>query len=572
MPKNTQFSLNIAVLIDRFGLLRILHTKYRASIGCIARVLRLRVLAVRGREFHNDAIFAGTPIAAPEVDRGFRSATVPFRNSETLLERLWMQVENFETAVRALPQRRALGWRHGFGLCAAATDALVVILVVAATSIAYHQVAYGHTGSAQITAELAGMLSALFVFINAMRGRYQIGRYLSIDGQVGSAFRNWTMTLVALVAIIFLAKIVDQYSRAVVLATYLAGIPTIAGARALIVRSVVAASRAGRMTTERTVLIGREAQVMAFVADHKPWQLGIALVDVCFLPERSGLSSDEAKAALAEDLAAAVANCRTRRPDSIYVALPWSERETIAATIDAFMTLPVAIHLAPEPVIERFGAMEIVRAGSLATLRVARPALTVLEVAAKRAFDLVAASVLLLLLAPVLVLIALLIRLDSPGPVLFLQRRYGFNQQAFRIFKFRTMTTTDDGAVVVQARRNDPRITRIGSVLRRYNLDELPQLLNVIAGQMSLVGPRPHALAHDIAFQREIALYARRHNVKPGITGWAQVNGLRGETDTPEKITRRIAFDLWYIDNWSFMLDLFILLRTLSPKAFSNAR
>ncbi|MBN9447724.1 MAG: sugar transferase, partial [Bosea sp.] len=162
--------------------------------------------------------------------------------------------------------------------------------------------------------------------------------------------------------------------------------------------------------------------------------------------------------------------------------------------------------------------------------------------------------------------------IDSKGPVLFLQRRYGFNQEPFRIFKFRTMTTTDDGAVIRQATRGDPRITRVGRHLRRYNLDELPQLINVIAGQMSLVGPRPHALAHDREYQRKIALYARRHNVKPGITGWAQVNGLRGETDTDEKMARRVAYDHWYIDNWSFWLDLAILLRTLfSPRAFRNA-
>jgi lipopolysaccharide/colanic/teichoic acid biosynthesis glycosyltransferase len=135
------------------------------------------------------------------------------------------------------------------------------------------------------------------------------------------------------------------------------------------------------------------------------------------------------------------------------------------------------------------------------------------------------------------------------------------------------MTTTDDGNVIVQATRHAPRITRIGRILRRYNLDELPQLLNVIAGQMSLVGPRPHALAHDREFERKIALYARRHNVRPGITGWAQVNGLRGETDTNEKMAKRVAFDHWYIDNWSFWFDIAILLRTvLSKKALLNAR
>ena len=135
------------------------------------------------------------------------------------------------------------------------------------------------------------------------------------------------------------------------------------------------------------------------------------------------------------------------------------------------------------------------------------------------------------------------------------------------------MTTTDDGSVIVQASRHDPRITRVGRLLRRTNIDELPQLLNVLAGQMSLVGPRPHALAHDEAFERKIALYARRHNVKPGITGWAQVHGLRGETDTDDKMARRVAFDDWYVDNWSCWLDVEILLRTvLSRQAFQNAR
>jgi exopolysaccharide biosynthesis polyprenyl glycosylphosphotransferase len=198
--------------------------------------------------------------------------------------------------------------------------------------------------------------------------------------------------------------------------------------------------------------------------------------------------------------------------------------------------------------------------------------LTAAEIAAKRAFDIVAASIATVLLLPLLLGIAALIALDSPGPILFRQRRHGFNQQTFRIFKFRSMTSADDGNVIRQATRNDPRVTRIGRILRRYNLDELPQLLNVIAGQMSLVGPRPHALAHDHEFERKIALYARRHNVKPGITGWAQVNGFRGETDTDEKMAARVACDLWYIDNWSFSLDLAILLRTVfSPKAFRNA-
>ena len=169
-------------------------------------------------------------------------------------------------------------------------------------------------------------------------------------------------------------------------------------------------------------------------------------------------------------------------------------------------------------------------------------------------------------------MIALAIKLDSPGPVFFLQRRYGFNQETFRILKFRTMTVTEDGAAVRGATRDDPRTTRVGRILRRINFDELPQLINVVRGQMSLVGPRPHALVHNQQYEHTIANYARRHNVKPGMTGWAQIHGLRGEITSETKMRLRLEHDLYYIDNWSFGLDLRIFAATmLSPKAFENA-
>lgn len=468
---------------------------------------------------------------------------------------------------------RANAWRHWIGLVTALTDGVVVLAIVSLASVVYHLQAYGHFGDVRITRELAMMIAAIFVFTNVMRGRYQLSNYLSTKGQMASAFAVWNITLVAFIAIAFLAKIVDHYSRAVVLVTYLAGIPLITLARAGIARIVSMASKTGRITTERVFLIGREPDVMSFASRHQPWNMGFAIVDVAFLHSNDARRINDPIAALKADLVTAAGRCRLMRPDAVFIALPWSDQETIDACINAFMNLPVAIHLAPEGIMDRFDSPHIVRIGSFASLRLTRPALSTAAIVAKRGFDIVAASTILILALPVLLIIAGLIRLDSRGPVLFLQRRYGFNQQPFRIFKFRTMTTTDDGDVIRQATRNDPRITRIGRLLRRYNLDELPQLMNVIAGQMSLVGPRPHALAHDHAFQRKIALYARRHNVKPGITGWAQVNGLRGETDTDEKMAKRVAFDHWYIDNWSFWLDLGILLRTVfSARAYLNAK
>jgi undecaprenyl-phosphate galactose phosphotransferase/putative colanic acid biosynthesis UDP-glucose lipid carrier transferase len=154
------------------------------------------------------------------------------------------------------------------------------------------------------------------------------------------------------------------------------------------------------------------------------------------------------------------------------------------------------------------------------------------------------------------------IKLDSPGPVIFKQRRKGFNGKNFVIYKFRTMTVQENGPVVAQATRGDRRVTQIGQHLRSLSIDELPQLLNVLKGEMSLVGPRPHALAHDDHFEALLSDYALRHHVKPGITGWAQCNGARGETPVVEKMSERVRLDLWYISNWSLKLDVLILIKT----------
>jgi putative colanic acid biosynthesis UDP-glucose lipid carrier transferase len=181
----------------------------------------------------------------------------------------------------------------------------------------------------------------------------------------------------------------------------------------------------------------------------------------------------------------------------------------------------------------------------------------------KSMLDYAVALVGLIVLAPLLAVVALAIKIDSPGPVFFRQRRYGQNNSIFRIFKFRTMAVTEDGPTVKQAERDDPRVTRMGRILRRTSIDELPQLLNVLTGDMSIVGPRPHALAHDQLFEQKLDLFSRRRRVRPGLTGWAQVHGFRGETKTTEDIRSRMQHDLYYIDNWSIWLDIEIITRTV---------
>ena len=184
----------------------------------------------------------------------------------------------------------------------------------------------------------------------------------------------------------------------------------------------------------------------------------------------------------------------------------------------------------------------------------------------KRTFDIVVASVGLLAISPMLLMVALIIKFDGPGPVFFAQLRTGYSGRTFRILKFRTMKVLENGDVIVQAKKNDNRVTSSGRWLRRTSIDELPQLFNVLWGDMSLVGPRPHALAHDVEYDKLIDRYGLRFQVKPGITGWAQVNGLRGETETVDLMKSRIECDLWYISNWSLMLDIRTLIKTFSAQ------
>ena len=184
------------------------------------------------------------------------------------------------------------------------------------------------------------------------------------------------------------------------------------------------------------------------------------------------------------------------------------------------------------------------------------------SVLAKCCLDYSVATLTLAAVAPLCGMVALAIKLESKGPVFFKQRQIGKNLKVFQVYKFRTMSVMEDGGVIKQAERHDSRITRVGRLLRRTSMDELPQLINVLKGEMSIVGPRPHAVVHDEEFMRQLEHYSRRHRVKPGITGWAQVNGLRGETRTNEQLTRRMEHDLYYVANWSAWFDLEIMLRT----------
>jgi exopolysaccharide biosynthesis polyprenyl glycosylphosphotransferase len=228
---------------------------------------------------------------------------------------------------------------------------------------------------------------------------------------------------------------------------------------------------------------------------------------------------------------------------------------------ERLQVLPIPVLLLPDQHVESIFSQGQ-KLGREFTIEIQRPPLSLAELALKRVLDVILAGGLLVVLAPLLAAVGILTKLESPGPLIFRQRRKGFNGREFTIFKFRTMKVLEDGSVIHQARRHDTRVTRIGRTLRATSIDELPQLVNVLQGHMSLVGPRPHAIANDDGYTKLIANYAFRQHVKPGLTGWAQINGFRGETAQLELMKQRVDCDLWYIKNWSFWLDLRILVLT----------
>ncbi|MDB6142201.1 MAG: capsular polysaccharide biosynthesis protein [Pseudomonas sp.] len=265
---------------------------------------------------------------------------------------------------------------------------------------------------------------------------------------------------------------------------------------------------------------------------------------------------------------------REEKVTQVLVALPWSAENRMDYIIRELRRLPVNVLLVPDMVAFRHARNRITEVANLPMFNASEVPLNGWSPFFKRLEDMLLSSIALLALSPVMLAVAIAIKLDSPGPVLFRQKRYGYNNRLIEVCKFRSMHTHQaDANAEQQTTRGDSRITRVGRFIRKTSLDELPQLFNVLAGSMSMVGPRPHATATKAAgilFEEAVKEYTARHRVKPGITGLAQINGYRGETDTLEKIEKRVEFDLEYIENWSVWFDLYILFRTVPAVLFTR--
>jgi Undecaprenyl-phosphate glucose phosphotransferase len=451
-------------------------------------------------------------------------------------------------------------------------ESAAIICASILTGVAYHTWVYGTSGDISHYLSVGGITALLYTLPFLLRDDYRVHKLLEEPRSVGRVFLVWNYVFFCLALIGFITKTTEAFSRGSLLLFYVCGLATLIGLGTLTRYGLRALLQADRIERRRVMIVGSAGELERIKGEAGAENADIRITAASALPFLSVEAGHVGNELHSDSLRAAVASARALHIDDVVIFTDWSRAHEIQAIVSAFQDLPVGIHVGASNIVGPFTEARISRFASMPAVSLTAPPLGMMQMLMKRSLDMIASAIALVVLLPVFLVVATLIKLTSPGPVFFRQRRRGYNHREFRIWKFRTMTTMDDGKTIAQASKNDARVTWIGKVLRRTSIDELPQLFNVLAGEMSLVGPRPHAVAHDEIFEQRIAAYARRLNVRPGITGWAQVNGCRGATTTDEAMRRRVDHDLYYIDNWSVALDLYIIaLTVLSPKTFRNA-
>lgn len=442
------------------------------------------------------------------------------------------------------------------GSGAMAADAALIVVTSLLSRVVYEW-ATGIRVDQSVYLGAALLLAVIFTLLIRSRGGYDVENLFSLDRQIRSAGLCWAIGIAFAVAVGFLLKASADLSRGAAVLFLMSGLATLILRRIAWRLWLTRAMAKGALKTKQAILIGSgdfHPDATQFQALNRA---GIDIVQSTALP----VEANARKVALEY----IVSSLRRRSVDEVIVSLPAHQLDELDEIAEHLRLTPLPLRLMPDQRLSRLARQRVRGIGAFALIDIVRAPLGGGELAAKRALDVAVASLALVAVAPLLVLAFVAIRLDTAGPVLFRQSRQGFNGRMFKILKLRTMTAMDDGeGSVVQATRRDPRVTRVGAWLRRTSIDELPQLWNVLRGEMSIVGPRPHAVAHDNYYDALIENYAFRHHVKPGLTGWAQVNGLRGETPDVSLMAARVEHDVWYISNWSILLDFRILLRTVT--------
>lgn len=441
----------------------------------------------------------------------------------------------------------------GFILCA--TEASVVLAASVLTGASYSALVNNSGGQLGDYIGVGALVALLYCAVLKSHCLYKPAEFLNSRSGFIQLLWIWGEIFSAAAAIAFTLKAGSHFSRGAVLSFFIVGFPVVFASRRLLVRAIGQAIDSRGVTGRRLAVIFEANEI----GD------GSVLDDL----RRHGYDVMRSFPILPGQAPAQAANQLTAYAhqmeiDEVLVIVSWRRsRAEIDQIVTGLRRIAAPVRLLADRDMRPLLSGQTIDLGRTLAVELRRAPLSRFEQRLKRSLDVILAGTALIVLAPLLLTVALLISLDSPGPVIFRQKRIGFNGRPFMIIKFRTMFVLEDGPVVKQAAFNDPRVTRVGRWLRRSSIDELPQLFNVFRGEMSLVGPRPHAECHDNSFEAAVADYALRQHVRPGLTGWAQINGCRGETPDTESIRRRVEYDLWYIDNWSLWLELCILSQTL---------
>ena len=437
-------------------------------------------------------------------------------------------------------------------------DALLIIAMSILSSVAYHLEMIGTPGDLEKFGGFGAVVAALFIALGKSGNLYNLSELLNFKFQVWRITIKWLAIFLFLTAVAFTMKVGEDFSRGATLSFAFSGLAALIGSRA-VWRIILADGLAVRRFSSRNIiLITEQSSAADFGLFEALTRHGLQLSQHFVLPA-DWKDTQRRKKIIAQ----AISTVRGSNIEEIVVGANldhWSELNSLLLEL---RVLPLPVNLVPIGPMSDLFKLSSHTIGDTVTIELQRGPRTLLERSVKRAVDLVVAGTALILLLPLFLVTAVAIKLDSPGPIIFRQRRCGFNRRQFQILKFRTMFVQEDGATIVPAQPNDRRVTRVGNWLRRTSIDELPQLFNVLKGTMSIVGPRPHAVAHDDQFDILVSNYAYRQHVKPGLTGWAQINGYRGELRTLADIEQRVKFDLWYIDNWSLPVDFKIIIMTL---------
>jgi Undecaprenyl-phosphate glucose phosphotransferase len=411
-----------------------------------------------------------------------------------------------------------------------------------------------------------GMTAIVTVAGFDIMGLYAHTAFNSFIRQMPPVLVAWTAAFALLLAGVFFLKVGNEFSRVWFAAWYVSGVIVLMGERLVVAGIVRRWTQQGRLY-RRAAIYGGGAISEKLIHDLE--------IDVDSDIRITGVFDDRGDDRVDRIIAGyprlgglkqLVSFARNSRLDLVIVALPITAEKRVIEVTRALAVLPAEVKLPARSTELRFTPATYSRVGNVAMIDLLEKPIADWGSVAKWTFDKVVGILALILLAPLMLAVAAAIKFDSRGPALFRQKRYGFNNELVEVFKFRSMhTDLCDANATTLVTKHDPRVTRVGRFIRKTSIDELPQLFNVILGNLSLVGPRPHALEAKAAgdlYDDVVDGYFARHKVKPGITGWAQINGWRGETDTPEKIQKRVECDIYYIENWSLMLDTYILLRT----------